>query len=221
MYDCRVSLFKDREFSMVPNLIGEFSTPSYVAFTESGVVVGHKAKQQLLINSQNTIFNFKRLIGKRYSDVQNFLKTVPYRVDQGPGDKPLIVVTNRGQVQKLYPEDVYAILIETLKDDAERFIGQLTGRKDVVIKDVVVTVPTFFNRSQIFNTINSCKKDKLNVLRTIKESQAIALGIYSVQPPNINEKNVLIYNLGHSSCDVAIINICEQVFEVKSTHGDS
>ena len=117
------------------------------------------------------------------------------------------------RILKYYPEEIYSILIDKLKQDAEAHLKQ-------IITDVVVTVPAFFNRAQIYSTIKGCTLDRMRVLRTIKESQSIALGIYNKNENN-TEKNVLIYNMGGGTIDVAVILIQDQIFEVKSVNGDT
>ena len=103
------------------------------------------------MNPQNTIFNFKRLIGRRYSDplLQEYMQTLPFNIEQGPGDKPVITVECAHRVLKYYPEEIYSILIQKLKSDAERFTNE-------AISDVVVTVPTYYNRLQLHQTVHGC-----------------------------------------------------------------
>ncbi|CDW91663.1 UNKNOWN [Stylonychia lemnae] len=212
---CRACLFDGEKFMMIPNEINEIATPSYISFTETGVLVGQKGKDEILHNPQNTIFNIKRLVGQRFSDlqVQEDIKNLPFIIEQGPGDKPLIVVELKKRIFKFYPEEIYSFLIEKIIENAESLTKQ-------PVNEVVVTVPAYFNRAQIYQTIKGCSLDSVKVLRTIKESQAIALGLYSLQ--NItNEKIVLVYKAGGGSLDVSIISIQDQIFEVKAMSGDN
>ncbi len=121
-------------------------------------------------------------------------------MEQGPGDRPLIVVNYKKEVRKYYPEEIQAMLIKEMKRQAEAYLGIKN------IKNVCVTIPVYFSKPQIAATILSCEMAGLNVLRSIKESQAIALGIYHANT-NKDDRNILIINLGGSSLDVAVIAI--------------
>ena len=213
----RFCLFKDNRFELIPDEQGHLQTPSYVAFTDSHeILVGEDAKNQLLTNPSNTVFNFKRLLGRRFSDpaVQEEIRGLPYKVEKGPGDRPLIVVQYQKEIRKYYPEEIQAIMIRSMKKYAETYLGIKNLTK------VVVTIPVYFSKPQIAATISSCNMAGLEVLRTLKESQAIALGLYH-QNTDKQDRNTLVINLGGGSLDVAMILISEQIFEVKSMHGDT
>ncbi|TNV80532.1 hypothetical protein FGO68_gene10521 [Halteria grandinella] len=210
---CRMAIFKGNKFEVIPNEQGNFQTPSYVAFTNDQILVGEAAKAQLLSNPMNTIYNFKRLIGKSYTELINHVSHYPFKIEQGIGDRPVIVICQNNEIKKFYPEEILSILLKDLRRQAEAYLG----RK---VKEIVVTIPVYYNKLQIAATIRSCYDAGFKVLRTIKESQAIALGIYH-QNTNQNDRNLLIINLGGGSLDVAVITIQEQVFEVRSMYGDN
>lgn len=189
--------------------------PTCIAFTDSQILIGEDAREQIVKNPRNTIFNFKKLLGRRFSDfsVQEAIKGLLYKVEEGPGDKPLIVVTYKKEVVKYYPEEILALLISEMKKYSEAYLER-------AVDELVVTLPAYFNKTQIAATIWGCEKAGFKVLRTIKESQAIALGMY-YDTMRTDERKVLIYNIGGSSLDVAIIAIQEQMFEVKSMNGNT
>lgn len=114
---CRMAIFRNNKFELIPNEDGHFQTPTYVAFTNTSILIGENAKEQTIENPRNTVFNFKRLLGRRFTDpqVQDEIKALPFKVEKGPGDRPLIVVTHQKQVRKYYPEEIQAILIGELK----------------------------------------------------------------------------------------------------------
>lgn len=134
-------------------------------------------------------------------------------VEQGPGDKPLIVVSYKKEIKKYYPEEILGLLLTELKTYAEDYLK-------TSINELVVTIPVYFNKLQIAATVAACQKAGFSVLRTIKEPQAIALGIYS-QSQNQPERKVLIYKIGGNSLDISIIDIYDQLFEVKAMSGDT
>lgn len=140
---CKVALFRDNKFEVIPNQHGRLHTPAYVAFAGGAqTLVGEQAKAQILSNSENTIFNLKRLIGKSFSDLvkeHHTLTGLPFKIESGPGDRPLIVITQDSEFKKLYAEEVMAILLRDLKCQAEAYLGR-------AIDKVVVTIPVYFNK---------------------------------------------------------------------------
>ena len=123
---CRLSMFRDGKFELIPDEEGKFQMPTYIAFTDNSILIGEDAKDQLVKNPRNTIFNFKKLLGRRFSDysVQEAIRGLLYRVEEGPGDKPLIVVTYRKEVRKFYPEEILSLLIQEMKKYSEAYLGK-------------------------------------------------------------------------------------------------
>ncbi|RWW82145.1 hypothetical protein BHE74_00009409, partial [Ensete ventricosum] len=215
-YSC-VGVWMNDRVEIIPNDQGNRTTPSYVAFTDTERLVGDAAKNQVAMNPNNTVFDAKRLIGRRFSDpsVQSDMKLWPFRVVPGPGDKPLIVVTYKGEEKRFTPEEVSSMVLSKMREVAEAFLGQ-------TIKDAVVTVPAYFNDSQRQATKDAGSIAGLNVIRMINEptAAAIAYGL-DKKASRTGEKNVLIFDLGGGTFDVSLLTIEEGIFEVKATAGDT
>ncbi|CAD5169861.1 unnamed protein product [Musa acuminata subsp. malaccensis] len=215
-YSC-VGVWMNDRVEIIPNDQGNRTTPSYVAFTDTERLVGDAAKNQVAMNPNNTVFDAKRLIGRRYSDpsVQSDMKLWPFRVVPGPGDKPLIVVTYKGEEKRFTAEEVSSMVLSKMREVAEAFLGQ-------TIKDAVVTVPAYFNDSQRQATKDAGSIAGLNVIRMINEptAAAIAYGL-DKKAARTSEKNVLIFDLGGGTFDVSLLTIEEGIFEVKATAGDT
>ncbi|CAL9091482.1 unnamed protein product [Musa textilis] len=215
-YSC-VGVWMNDRVEIIPNDQGNRTTPSYVAFTDTERLVGDAAKNQVAMNPNNTVFDAKRLIGRRYSDpsVQSDMKLWPFRIVPGPGDKPLIVVTYKGEEKRFTPEEISSMVLSKMREVAEAFLGQ-------TIKDAVVTVPAYFNDSQRQATKDAGSIAGLNVIRMINEptAAAIAYGL-DKKAARTGEKNVLIFDLGGGTFDVSLLTIEEGIFEVKATAGDT
>ncbi|KAG6505577.1 heat shock 70 kDa protein-like [Zingiber officinale] len=215
-YSCLGVWMNDR-VEIIPNDQGNRTTPSYVAFTDTERLVGDAAKNQVAMNPHNTVFDAKRLIGRRFSDptVQADMKLWPFRVVAGPSDKPLIVVTYKGEEKRFTPEEISSMVLSKMREIAEAFLGQ-------TIKDAVVTVPAYFNDSQRQATKDAGSIAGLNVIRMINEptAAAIAYGL-DKKAARTGEKNVLIFDLGGGTFDVSLLTIEEGIFEVKATAGDT
>lgn len=141
-YSC-VAVYQNDNVEIIPNEFGNRTTPSYVAFTNSGRLIGDSAKNQVNTNPKNTVFDSKRLIGRRFSDraVQRDLKNWPFKVVPGAGDRPVIVVKYNGEEKELAPEEISAMILGKMRDMAEEYIGSK-------VRDAVVTVPACFNTAQ-------------------------------------------------------------------------
>ncbi|XP_074563095.1 heat shock 70 kDa protein 5-like [Curcuma longa] len=215
-YSCLGVWMNDR-VEIIPNDQGNRTTPSYVAFTDTERLVGDAAKNQVAMNPHNTVFDAKRLIGRRFSDptVQADMKLWPFRVVAGPSDKPLIVVSYKGEEKRFAPEEISSMVLSKMREIAEAFLGQ-------TIKDAVITVPAYFNDSQRQATKDAGSIAGLNVIRMINEptAAAIAYGL-DKKAARTGEKNVLIFDLGGGTFDVSLLTIEEGIFEVKATAGDT
>ncbi|TKY54677.1 Heat shock 70 kDa protein [Spatholobus suberectus] len=215
-YSC-VGVWQNDRVEIIPNDQGNRTTPSYVAFTDTERLIGDAAKNQVAMNPQNTVFDAKRLIGRRFSDasVQNDMKLWPFKVVPGPGDKPMIVVTYKGEEKKFAAEEISSMVLIKMREVAEAFLGH-------AVKNAVITVPAYFNDSQRQATKDAGAISGLNVLRIINEptAAAIAYGL-DKKASRKGEQNVLIFDLGGGTFDVSILTIEEGIFEVKATAGDT
>ncbi len=214
-YSC-VGVWMNDKVEIIPNDQGNRTTPSYVAFTETERLIGDAAKNQVARNPRNTVFDAKRLIGRRFSDpvVQADMKLWPFKVECGPNDKPHIVVDFKGETKKFQAEEVSSMVLTKMKETAEAFLGK-------PIKDAVVTVPAYFNDSQRQATKDAGTIAGLNVLRIINEPTAAAIAFGLDKKKEKGEKNVIIFDLGGGTFDVSVLSIEEGVFEVKSTNGNT
>ncbi|XP_057532490.1 heat shock 70 kDa protein-like [Amaranthus tricolor] len=215
-YSC-VGVWQNDRVEIIPNDQGNRTTPSYVAFTDTERLIGDAAKNQVAMNPQNTVFDAKRLIGRRFSDpsVQSDMKLWPFKVVPGEGDKPMIIVSYKGEQKMFAPEEISSMVLTKMKEIAEAYLGQS-------INNGVVTVPAYFNDSQRQATKDAGSISGLNVLRIINEptAAAIAYGL-DKKGSRSGEKNVLIFDLGGGTFDVSILTIEEGIFEVKATAGDT
>ncbi|XP_027330880.1 heat shock 70 kDa protein isoform X1 [Abrus precatorius] len=215
-YSC-VGVWQNDRVEIIPNDQGNRTTPSYVAFTDTERLIGDAAKNQVAMNPRNTVFDAKRLIGRRYSDasVQNDMKLWPFKVIAGPGDKPMIVVTYKGEEKTFAAEEISSMVLIKMREVAEAFLGH-------AVKNAVITVPAYFNDSQRQATKDAGAISGLNVLRIINEptAAAIAYGL-DKKASRKGEQNVLIFDLGGGTFDVSLLTIEEGIFEVKATAGDT
>merc|ERR1712066_286366 len=192
---------------------GNRTTPSYVAFTDTERLIGDAAKNQVARIPENTVFDAKRLIGRKFADpiVQSDIKLWPFKVVSGQGDKPMIVVNSAGEEKKFHPEEVSSMILVKMKETAENYLGKK-------INDAVVTVPAYFNDSQRQATKDAGTISGMNVLRIINEPTAAAIA-YGLDEKT--EKNILVYDLGGGTFDVSLLTIDNGVFEVVATNGDT
>ncbi|XP_055947699.1 heat shock protein 70 B2-like [Argiope bruennichi] len=213
-YSC-VGVFQHGTVEIIANDQGNRTTPSYVAFTETERLIGDAAKSQVALNPENTVFDAKRLIGRKFDDpkIQQDLKHWPFKV-VNQGGKPKISVEFKGERKLFNPEEISAMVLTKMKETAEMYLGQK-------VTDAVITVPAYFNDSQRQATKDAGKIAGLNVLRIINEPTAAALA-YGLDKNLQGEKNVLIFDLGGGTFDVSILTIDEgSLFEVRSTAGDT
>ncbi|CAL5352970.1 unnamed protein product [Camellia sinensis] len=213
----RVGVSQHDRVEIIANDQGNRMTPSYVAFTDTEHLIGDAAKNQVAMNPTNTIFDAKRLIGRRYSDasVQSNIKLWLFKIIAGPGDKPMIVVSYKGEEKQFAAEEISSMVLIKMKEIAEAYLG-------TTIKNAVVTVPAYFNDSQRQATKDAGVIAGLSVMRIINEptAAAIAYGLEK-KAESSGEKNVLIFDLGGGTFDVSLLTIEEGIFEVKATAGDT
>jgi len=210
-----VGTWKNDGVEIIANDQGNRTTPSYVAFTDSERLIGDGAKNQAGRNPENTVFDAKRLIGRKFADreVQDDIKHWPFKVVSSKGDKPCIEVDYCGETKKFDPEEISAMILTKMKETAEAFIGQK-------VSNAVITVPAYFNDSQRQATKDAGVIAGLNVQRIINEPTAAAIA-YGLDKKQGGERNVLIFDLGGGTFDVSILTIEDGIFEVKSTSGDT
>lgn len=210
-----VGFLRANTVEIIANDQGNRTTPSCVAFTESERLIGEAAVNQAARNPQNTIFDAKRLIGRKFSEsvVQSDMRHWPFKVIQKPGDKPAIEVEFKGEIKTFSAEEISAMVLMKMKETAESFIGE-------TVKNAVITVPAYFNDSQRQATKDAGTIAGLNVIRIINEPTAAAIA-YGLDKQEKHEVNVLIFDLGGGTFDVSLLSIEEGVFEVKATAGDT
>jgi len=213
-YSC-VGVFQHGKVEIIANDQGNRTTPSYVAFTDTERLIGDPAKNQVAINPSNTIFDAKRLIGRKFdeSTVQSDMKHWPFDVVD-VGGRPKLKVEYKNEEKTFTPEEVSSMVLTKMKETAEAYLGQ-------DVKDAVVTVPAYFNDSQRQATKDAGVIAGLNVLRIINEPTAAAIAYGLDKKKGAQECNVLIFDLGGGTFDVSILTIEEGIFEVKSTAGDT
>ncbi|KAG5447294.1 Heat shock cognate 71 kDa protein [Clonorchis sinensis] len=209
-----VGVFQNNKVEIIANDQGNRTTPSYVAFTETERLIGDAAKNQVAMNPSNTVFDAKRLIGRRYDDptVQEDRKMWPFTLIEENG-RPKIQVEYKGQRKTFFAEEISSMVLTKMKEIAEAYLGK-------TVSEAVITVPAYFNDSQRQATKDAGTIAGLNVLRIINEPTAAAIA-YGLDKKADNERNVLIFDLGGGTFDVSVLAIEEGIFEVKSTAGDT
>lgn len=213
-YSC-VGVWQHGNVEIIANDQGNRTTPSYVAFTDTERLIGDAAKNQVALNPNNTVFDAKRLIGRKFDDpkIQQDMQHWPFKVINDCG-KPKIQVEFKGEIKRFAPEEISSMVLTKMKETAEAFLGSS-------IRDAVITVPAYFNDSQRQATKDAGAIAGINVLRIINEPTAAALA-YGLDKNLKGERNVLIFDLGGGTFDVSILTIDEgSLFEVKSTAGDT
>ncbi|KAI3629295.1 hypothetical protein MIR68_012670, partial [Amoeboaphelidium protococcarum] len=192
----------NEKVEIIANDQGNRTTPSYVAFTDSERLLGDAAKNQVGLNPYNTVFDAKRLIGRKFADaeVQSDMKHWPFKVIDKAG-KPFIQVEYLGETKTFTPEEVSAMVLTKMKETAEAFLG-------AKVTNAVVTVPAYFNDSQRQATKDAGSIAGLNVMRIINEPTAAAIA-YGLDKKTKGEKNVLIFDLGGGTFDVSLLTIEE------------
>jgi heat shock protein 1/8 len=212
-YSC-VGVFQHGKVEIIANDQGNRTTPSYVAFTDSERLIGDAAKNQVAMNPCNTVFDAKRLIGRKFDEhnVQSDMKHWPFKVIND-NSKPKIQVDYKGDTKTFFPEEVSSMILTKMKEVAEAYLGKN-------VQNAVVTVPAYFNDSQRQATKDAGTISGMNVLRIINEPTAAAIA-YGLDKKVGGERNVLIFDLGGGTFDVSILTIEDGIFEVKSTSGDT
>lgn len=212
-YSC-VGHFSNDRVEIIANDQGNRTTPSFVAFTDTERLIGDAAKNQAAMNPANTVFDAKRLIGRKFDDpeVQNDMKHFPFKVVNA-GGKPKVEVEFKGETKVFTPEEISSMVLTKMKETAEGFLGG-------TVNNAVITVPAYFNDSQRQATKDAGLIAGLNVLRIINEPTAAAIA-YGLDKKSGGEKNVLIFDLGGGTFDVSLLTIEDGIFEVKATAGDT
>jgi len=203
-----VAVLEGGEPTVIPNAEGGRTTPSVVAFTKDGQrLVGAPAKRQSVTNPQNTVSSIKRFMGRKFSEVPEEMKIIPYEVVAGPNGDARVKVGDK----EYAPPEISAMILQKLKADAEAYLGES-------VTDAVVTVPAYFNNAQREATKDAGKIAGLNVLRIINEPTAASLA-YGLDKEH--DHTILVFDLGGGTFDVSVLELGEGVFEVKSTNGDN
>ena len=209
-----VGVWQNGRVEIIPNEHGNRTTPSYVAYTEHERLIGESAKSQMTTNPQNTVFDVKRLIGRKFTDatVQEDIKNWPFRVTGDINNRPRITVTYKEDKHQFLPEEISAAVLTKMRMTAETYLGQ-------TVKKAVITVPAYFNDAQRVATRNAGTVAGLEVLRIINEPTAAALayGLDHCQ----SLQNVVIFDMGGGTTDVTVLTIEDGVFQVRSTCGDT
>jgi L1 cell adhesion molecule like protein len=236
------SVWKNERVEIIQNTKGNRTTPSYVAFTDTDRLIGDSARNQAAINPLNTIYDVKRLIGKKYSDpsVQEDIKLWPFKVEDDGNDRPQIAVQYKGQEHKFYAEEISAMILGYMKEIAEAFTGE-------TMNDIVITVPAYFNDSARQSTKDAATIAGLNAIRIINEptAAAISYGLDHGQgtvasttadptaadptadstadptavPMTAPAKRILIVDIGGGTSDFTVLIVDDGIFQVKSTSG--
>jgi len=221
-YSC-VGVWQNERVEIIANDQGNRTTPSYVAFTDAERLVGDAAKNQVSMNPENTIFDAKRLIGRKIDDanIQADMQHWPFKVVAQEGGKPHVQVEFKGDQKTFSPEEISAMILTKMKETAESYLG-------TAVTDAVITVPAYFNDGQRQATKDAGAIAGLNVLRIINEPTAAAIaygldkkGKGDSTSTNKGELNILIFDLGGGTFDVSLLTIDEGIFEVKATAGDT
>ncbi|XP_044184898.1 heat shock cognate 71 kDa protein-like [Acropora millepora] len=210
-YSC-VGVFQHGKVEIIDNDQGNRRTPSYVAFNDTERLIGDSAKNQVARNPSNTVFDAKRLIGRKFDDdsVQSDMKHWPFTV-VSEGGRPKIRVEHKGETKTFYAEEISSMVLTKMKETAEAYLGEK-------VTDAVVTVPAYFNDSQRQATKDAGIIAGLNVLRIMNEPTAAAMA-YGLDKKKRRESNVLIFDLGGGTFDVSVLTIDDGIFEVKATRG--
>ncbi|MCC5839734.1 MAG: molecular chaperone DnaK [Opitutales bacterium] len=207
-----MALLEGGEPVVIPNSEGARTTPSVVAFAKNGErLVGQSAKRQAVTNPENTIFSAKRLIGRKFSEVQEEAANLPYRVIEGKNGDAWIEVKENGETKSFPPEQISSMVLAKLKADAEAYLGEKVTK-------AVITVPAYFNDSQRQATKDAGTIAGLEVLRIINEPTAASLA-YGLDKKS--DEHIAVYDLGGGTFDISILEIGDGVFEVKATNGDT
>ncbi|CAO3597348.1 unnamed protein product [Absidia cylindrospora] len=212
-YSC-VGVWQNDRVEIIANDQGNRTTPSYVAFTDTERLIGDAAKNQAALNTSGTVFDAKRLIGRRFADaeVQSDMKHWAFKVVEKES-KPIIQVEFKSETKTFTPEEISSMILIKMREIAEAYLG-------TAVKNAVITVPAYFNDSQRQATKDAGLIAGLNVQRIINEPTAAAIA-YGLDKKDEGERNVLIFDLGGGTFDVSLLTIEDGIFEVKATAGDT
>ncbi|XP_041470731.1 heat shock 70 kDa protein IV-like [Lytechinus variegatus] len=210
-----VGVFQSGMVEIIPSNHGNRTTPNYVAFTDTEILIGETAKNQMPWNPKNTIFDIKRLIGRQVDDkdLQSDVKHWPFKFKEKAG-KPMLEVEYLGQTKTLSPEEVSSVLLANLKETVEAFLHQN-------VSDAVITVPTYFSDSQRIATKNACTMAGLNVRRLLNEPTAAALAYGLEEVSDGQEMRVLVFHLDQSEVGASLLLIEDGIFEVVTSERDA
>ena len=211
------AIWRNDKVEIIPDhQTGSRIIPSYVSFTDEEKLVGEPAKNQSTMNPKNTVYDAKRLIGRKFSDktVSDDNKLWSFKVSGDQNDKPIIEVKYKGEDKKFHPEEISAMVIQRLKETTEAYIGQ-------ELKKVVITVPAYFNDSQRQATKDAGAIAGLEVLRIINEPTSAAIAYGLDKNDSDKEINIIVFDCGGGTHDVSILTLDGGIFEVKSTGGDT
>ncbi|XXG54765.1 hypothetical protein AAC387_Pa03g2563 [Persea americana] len=216
-YSCvGVWLSQHERVEIITNDQGNRTTPSYVSFTDKERLIGEAAKNQAPMNPSNSVFDVKRLIGRKFDDVsvQSDIELWPFKVIAGEDNKPMIIVQYKGKKKQFSAEEISSMILTKMREIAQDYLG-------CNIKNAVVTVPAYFNDSQRQSTKDAGFIAGLNVLRIISEPTAAAIAYGLEKDHGSVEKNILIFDLGGGTFDISILTINGDRLEVKATAGDT
>jgi molecular chaperone DnaK len=206
-----VAVIEGGEPVVIPNAEGSRLTPSVVGFTKSGErLVGQPAKRQAVINAENTVYSIKRFMGRRHSEVESERAMVPYRVVEARNGMAVVGIGDK----EYTPEEISAMVLRKLKEDAEAYLGEKVTK-------AVVTVPAYFNDAQRTATKNASEIAGLEVMRIINEPTAASLAYGFGRSSGAKEQTILVWDLGGGTFDVSLLEVGENVCEVKATNGDT
>ncbi|MEQ2638082.1 molecular chaperone DnaK [Paratractidigestivibacter faecalis] len=204
-----MAVLEGGEPTIIVNAEGDRTTPSVVGFRADGDrIVGKAAKNQAVTNPTNTVFSIKRFMGRRYDECTSELKTVPYNVKSGTGNRAVVEIDG----EDFTPEQISAMILSKMKADAEKYLGE-------PVTDAVITVPAYFNDAQRQATKDAGKIAGLNVQRIVNEPTAAALA-YGLDKQDKDQK-VLVFDLGGGTFDVSLLDLADGVVEVLATNGDN
>lgn len=214
-YSC-VGVWQHNSVEIISNDQGYRTTPSYVAFTKDERLVGEAAKAQVAMNPENSVFDAKRLIGRKFDDVavQRDMKTWPFKVIRGPDNRPKIQVNVQGEEKSFFPEEISSMVLSKMRDIAQTYLG-------APVNSAVVTVPAYFNDAQRNATKDAGVIAGLDVKRIINEPTAAAIAYGLKNRDDGGEMNCLIFDLGGGTFDVSLLMIEDGIFEVQATAGDT
>ena len=214
-YSC-VAVYRNGKVEIIPNEAGAFTTPSVVSFEGKERLIGEAAKENITKNYKNTVYDAKRLIGRRFDDktVQDDMKRWPFKVVKDENsDRPIIIVDYMNEKKKFFAEEISAMILQKLKQIADDYLKYN-------VENAIITVPAYFNDSQRQATKDAGRIAGLNVLRIINEPTAAAIA-YQLDNQENNDKNILVFDLGGGTFDVSILNVCDGALEVRATNGNT